>query len=635
MPIIAVTAGNNDQQAIDLVGAGADDCLIAGEIDGHRLVRAMHYATQRKQFHESRGDYQDHAAINMIVGAVSQSLQLEEILEITVAKVVEVTGCEMAHIRLRNPVTHEVTLAAHRGLSSEYIEALLERRSATGKLEHVLSSGEVLVGRGSIPVARDGKFVKGDERPTVWIPLKAKGGVVGVLNVATQRRESFSERDVELLKAIGHVIGVGLENARLFTETRRQLTRIEALREISVAAAVSLNLSRVLNILLEKIAAILPYSAVALRVFDQASSELRPAASWKIDNEDWKAGRHKPLGPGLSATVFQSKRPLAIRWFLSDPRVRRPEVFRKQGLVSYLGLPMITNGEAVGVLSIYTKFEHEFPEEEVRFLSALANQAGMAIHNSQLYEQLSNQAAELARSNKVKDEFLGVMSHEFRTPLNIILGYCGLIQDRILGTLSAEQEQALEKIAGRAKELLAMLSAILEVTRVETEAVPISPERFDLMEFFGEFKSAHDVRMADVVLEWRAPVGGVTLNTDRRKLQLILEQLLANAIQFTESGKITVAMSLGADDKSISLSVADTGVGIPRDARELIFDKFSQLDGSTTRAHEGIGLGLFLVRKFVDLLGGEVTVKSEVGVGSAFEVNLPMDADQLSLTQTR
>jgi signal transduction histidine kinase/DNA-binding response OmpR family regulator len=634
--IIVVTALDADQKAADLLRAGAQDCLSIGAVDGRLLMRAIRFAIVRKRAVDPLTLYQDQAALNTIANAVSQTLQLEEILEITITKVLEVTGCEMGHIRLRNPVNGEITLAAHRGLSPEDIDALLQHQSSTGKLAQVFSRGEVIVARASIPVVIGSEIVKGEERLIVWIPLKAKGRVVGVLNVASLRRENFSEREVELLKAIGNVIGVGLENGRLFTETRRQLGRVEALRDISVAAALSLNLSRVLKILLEKIASILPYSALAIRLLDKASGELRPVTSWNVADEDWKVAKGKPERPGLSGIVFETRRPLAIRRFLSDPRTRRPEIFRKQGLISYLGLPMIANGEAVGVLSIYTKFEHEFPDEEVRFLSALANQAGMAIHNSQLYEQLSSQAAELERSNKVKDEFLSVMSHEFRTPLNVILGYCGLMKDRSLGAISVEQEQALEKITERSKELLAMLSAILEVTRIETEAVPLLPERFDLKEFFGNFKSAHDARLAkNVVLEWRGPDANVTLNTDRRKLRLILEQLLANAIQFTESGKITIAVSRDVDDKYVNLSVLDTGVGIPTEARGLIFNKFTQLDGSTTRAHDGIGLGLYLVRKFVDLLGGEVRVESEVGVGSAFEVRLPIDADQLSMTRER
>jgi signal transduction histidine kinase/DNA-binding NarL/FixJ family response regulator len=635
VPIVVVMAGDEDQAAVDLVHAGARDCLIAAETDERRLIRSIRYAIERRRARGAPVRYRNQAAINMIASTVGQSLQLEEFLEITVAKVIEVTGCEMAHIRLRNPQTGEITLAAHRGLTPEQVDALLQRQTSTGKLQQVFDGSEVIVAQAAIPVMVDGKVAQGEKCLVVWIPLKAKGAAVGVLNVATAQKEKFSEREVELLKAIGNVIGVGLDNARLFTETRRQLTRIEALREISVAVASSLNLSRVLNILIERIAAMLPYSAVTLRLFDKASGELRPATSWNIDDESWKSSGSNSTGPGLSAIVFETKQPLAIRRFLDDPRGRRPDVFRTQGLVSYLGLPMIANGEVVGVLSIYTKFEHEFPDEEIRFLTALANQAGMALHNSQLYEQLSEQAAQLARSNNVKDEFLSVMSHEFRTPLNIILGYCGLMRDGSLGAVNDAQVQALAKITQRSHALLAMLSAILEVTRIETENVPVLRERCDLGDFFARFHSSHDNRLSkDVVLEWRPPDSAVAVNTDLSKLNSILEQLLANAIQFTDSGKITIAMTR-ADETSFRLSVSDTGIGIPDESLGIIFEKFTQLDSSSTREHEGIGLGLYLVRRLVELLGGSVSVESEVGAGSNFAVILPTDSQARSTLAER
>jgi signal transduction histidine kinase/DNA-binding response OmpR family regulator len=636
MPIVVFTELDDDRTAMYAMRIGAQDYLVKSELDGRLLVRTIRYAIERKRMQQVQARYQDQAALNSLATAVSQSLQLEELLEIAIEKVLDVTGCEMAYIRLRNQATGQITLAAHRGLSPQHIDSLLQPEQPVAKRDYVFRSGEVQVGSGSMPITMGGQTVEPSDRLIVRVPLKAKGDVVGVLNIETRRRTSFSKRQLELLKAIGNVIGVGLENARLFTETRRQLDRVEALREISVATASSLDLSRVLNVLLEKIAAALPYSALAIRLFDKASGELRATAAWNIDIQEWRASSGKNGGGGLSAIVFENKSPLAIRRLLSDSRTSRPEIFRRQGLVSYLGLPIIANGEGVGVLSIYTKFEHEFPEDEIRFLATLTNPAGMAIYNSQLYEHTRAQAAELERSNKVKDEFLGVMSHEFRTPLNIILGYCNLMQDRALGDINNEQEQALGKIAARSTDLLAMLSSILEVTRTETDAVPVLRERFDLNGFFCDFRTAHDVRLAkDVVLEWQAPDAGVIVNTDQRKLRLILEQLLTNAIQFTESGKITIAAARGADDKHVSLSVVDTGVGIPEESRALIFEKFTQLDSSTTRAHEGIGLGLYLVRKFVDLLGGDVKVESEPGVGSRFEVTVPNGSDGASVLAER
>ena len=631
-PIVVLTGLDDDRSAVDAVRSGAQDYLVKGKFDGPMLARALRYAIERTRAQRAQARYQDQTALTTIATAVSQSLQLEEMLEIAVAKVLEVTGCEMTHIRLRNQTTGEISLAAHRGLTPERVEALLQQQRPSAERDEVFRTGEVVINRDPVAGALESQSAQATGRMVVWIPLQAKGIVVGILTIETLRRENFSLREVELLKAIGNVIGVGVENARLFTETRRQLERIQALRDISVATASSLNLSRVLKILLEKIATVLPYSVLAVRLFDKASGELRPTVAWNLDQEKWQQGStDKSSGSGLSAVVFEKKSPLAIRQFLNDPRTRNPEMFRRQGLVSYLGLPMIANGECVGVLSISTKFEHEFPEEEIRFLSALANQAGMAIYNSQLYEHIQGQAAELERSNKVKDEFLSIMSHEFRTPINVILGYCDLIKKRVLGEINEEQENALAKITDRSKDLLGLLSAILEVTRIESRDMRALPEKFDLNDFFAEFKRNHDLRLAkDVSLEWFGPEREIAVNTDQRKLRIILEQLFANAVQFTESGKISVAANHSADGKHFHLSVTDTGIGIPAESREVIFEKFTQLDGSSTRAVGGIGLGLYLVRNFVDLLGGEVQLNSGVGVGSSFAVTLPIDIESAS-----
>jgi signal transduction histidine kinase len=630
VPIVVLTGLDDDRSAVDAVRSGAQDYLVKGKFDGPMLARVLRYAIERARAQQTHARYQDQTALTTIATAVSQSLQLEEMLEIAVAKVLEVTGCEMAHIRLRNQTTGEISLAAHRGLTPERVDALLQQQRPSTERDEVFRTGEVVINRVPAASAHGSQSAQASGRVIVWIPLNAKANVVGILTIETVRRENFLPREVELLKAIGNVIGVGVENARLFTETRRQLERIQALRDISVATASSLNLSHVLKVLLEKIAVILPYSALAVRLFDKASCELRPTMAWNFDQEEWQGSTDKPTASGLSAIVFERKSPLAIRQFVNDPRTRKPEMFRRQGLVSYLGLPMIANGECVGVLSISTKFEHEFPDEEIRFLSALANQAGMAIYNSQLYEHIQGQATELERSNKVKDEFLSVMSHEFRTPINVILGYCDLIQKRVLGEVTAEQENALAKITDRSKDLLGLLSAILEVTRIETKDLRVMTEKFDLNEFFAEFQANHDLRLPkDVNIEWFGPEQAVAVNTDQRKLRIILEQLFANAVQFTESGKISVAVNRSADDKHFQLSVTDTGIGIPAESRELIFEKFTQLDGSSTRSVGGAGLGLYLVRSFVALLGGEVQVDSGVGIGSSFAVTLPIDIESV------
>ncbi len=627
-PVIVLTGLDDDRMANAAMGVGAQDYLIKGEFDGRLLVRAIRYAIQRMRAQEAQARYQDQAALNIIAASVNRSLQLDTLFDVALEKVLEVTGCEMAHIRVRNPVTGAIELAAHRGLTPEHVDQLGHERIKPGKLDQVFATGEVIVGRSSSAE----RIAKAGDRLIIWTPLKANNKVVGVLNVSTLRRDSFTVREVELLKAIGNVIGMSLENARLYTETRRHLHQVEALRDITAASSSSLNLSRVLKVLIERISKTLPYSAIAIRLFDAATGTLRPAASWNVENQEWAGSSGKPESGGLSQVVFEQKNPLAIRQFLADPRIRRPELFRRQGLVSYLGLPMLANGEGVGVLSIYTKFEHEFAADEIQFLAALANQAGMAIHNSQLYEQLSAQASELERSNKVKDEFLSVMSHEFRTPLNVIMGYSELLRDGTLGRLSPQQENALGKITDRSKDLLGLLTAVLDVTRLETDTVTLVNEVFDVGEFIGEAKAAFPRAESDnLEVQWIAPARRLTVQTDRRKLRHVLENLFNNALQFTAAGTIRVAAGHDPAAGTWSLAVIDTGVGIEADALPLIFQKFYQADSSSTRNYSGLGLGLYVAQRFVELMGGMIGVDSTTGVGSTFTVTLPLNYQEQCL----
>ncbi|MGH7768461.1 MAG: response regulator, partial [Candidatus Binatia bacterium] len=217
-------------------------------------------------------------------------------------------------------------------------------------------------------------------------------------------------------------IRYAIERKRAEEQIQESLRRLRALREIERATTSTLDLNRVLDVLLQKIDLLLPYAATTVRLFNTATGLLEPIACRNLAENEWKSepGRR---GRGLPNVVFEKKAPWTVRDLQAEPRVRDPEFFRRHGVVSYLGLPLIAKDEILGVLSFYTKQEHSFGDEEVEFLSTLADQAAIAIQNSQLYEEIRASRDALERANQVKEEFLSVMSHELRTPLNAILGY--------------------------------------------------------------------------------------------------------------------------------------------------------------------------------------------------------------------
>ncbi len=266
----------------------------------------------------------------------------------------------------------------------------------------------------------------------------------------------------------------------------------------------------------------------------------------------------------------------------------------------------------------------------------------LAIHNARLFEQISKQARDLESANKVKDEFLAVMSHELRTPLSITMGYTGMMKEGLLGEITPEQEDALQKVLNQSAVQLRMVNDIMETTYFESRTVAIERQLVNLSDFFRhlklDFEAIHEKNQA--VLGWEYPQDPLPIVTDSRKLRQIVQNLISNAIKFTDHGKVTVSVQTvsrspnlplfdserngnNGDDQWLEIKVRDTGRGIPPDKLDAIFDKFYQLDTSETRLSGGLGLGLYITKKFTELLGGKITVESEISEGSTFTVTVP------------
>ncbi len=415
------------------------------------------------------------------------------------------------------------------------------------------------------------------------------------------------------------------ERKRADEQVQQNLQRLVALREIFVAITSTLDRNAILHILLEKVEHLLASSAVStVMLYNTESGLLDIQASRNVDEEEWKAHMSKN-GTGLLDLVFKTRTPLVIRDVRTDPLGQDHEFFQKHGVVSYLGVPLVTKEEFFGVLSIYMKEEYQFSDEEVDFYSTLAGQAAMAIYNSYLYEETRDLARELMTANKVKSEFLSVMSHELRTPLHVIMGHTGMVCDKMLGDLNERQENSLVKVMSSSRELLSMISSILEATRMEAEAVKVDYREFSAEKFLSDLQSSYNVPMdKDLALTWDYPSNLPVMNTDRGKLQQILQNLINNAIKFTEKGSVTISANYISETGSVEFKVSDTGIGIPEKAVPVIFEKFRQIDSSDTRQYGGVGLGLYIIKKFTDLLGGTVRVESETGKGSIFVVTVPV-----------
>lgn len=404
-------------------------------------------------------------------------------------------------------------------------------------------------------------------------------------------------------------------------QIQRQSERQSALHELNVAATSTLELSSVLNVLLERLADLAPGTASTIALLGE-DGQMRKVACCSVDEESWK---RKAYGAkDFPPAALESRDTVQVRELGAESRGVEAEYFLHHGFRSYLGFPLIAKDQAVGILSFYLKENRRYDDEEVNFLRGLARQAAVAIHNSQLYEQTRRQAIALEQANQVKDDFLSVMSHELRTPLNVISGYTKLLQEGVMGAVNPEQSNALDKVIHHSNELLFMVNSIMNATKIEAGALTVEREEFLLAHLLDEIRLLYDYPLGkDIVLDWDYPVDLPVMFTDRDKLKHILQNLINNAVKFTDRGRVTVGARQFADGSRVELTVADVGVGIAADQIPQIFDRFRQLDGSRTRGFGGVGLGLHIVKSFTQLLGGEVTVLSAPGQGSTFTITLP------------
>ncbi len=588
-------------------------------------------AEHTKDYHEHpERCSRDLQALYAVADAVRFSTDASILTHMALITTLKVSGLDAGRVYVLGEDDSLLRLTAHQGLPEESLEGVKVYAPGQGIVGKIFQQNEVFMIRGDSRDPQRAAFdcmaeeAFSEFKSEIGVPIVIKERPVGVLYLHARSTCQFTPQDLTLFTAIGRQIGAGIENAWLHEESQRSLERIRALREIDLAIVNTMDLETVLNVLLEKTERFLAQNAVSsIRLVDKKTGILEPVACRNLDEIEWKEVLGKKTG--LSDVVFDTGLPLVIRNVQTDPRTRDPSFFIRRELVSYIGAPLIVEDKVLGVLGYYTKKERRFSRHEIDFFVTLAGQAAIGIYKCQLFEEIKNQAVKLAKSNKVKDEFLGVMSHELRTPLSSIMGYASLLKDEALGKNSPQQAKAAQIIRKKANDLLFMIRSILETTNLESGATERNQGWVELARMLEDLREGYDLLKdaTDIDLRWHCGGDLPVIFTDGEKLKQILQNLIDNALKFTNQGSVTVSAHYLRDRKAVQFAVTDTGIGISQPMIPVVFDKFRQVDSSDKRLYEGVGLGLFIVKKFTEVLGGEITVDSEVGRGSTFQITLP------------
>jgi signal transduction histidine kinase/DNA-binding response OmpR family regulator len=297
-------------------------------------------------------------------------------------------------------------------------------------------------------------------------------------------------------------------------------------------------------------------------------------------------------------------------------------LFKDLNIDFLIGLPLIAKeGQSLGAL-VLGKRSEPFASGDAEFLQVMVGQAAVALENAHLFQAIQQAYDELKQLDHLKSEFINIAAHELRTPLAILLGYASVMAEEEITDLDRGR---LDVIIRNAMRLSSLIDDMLNLSYLETGQIQLDIEEVELTDVIQEaILDTKDMSGdKDLNITVNVPVGFPPLVTDRKKLDLIVMNLLSNAIKYTPDGG-DISIKAWLEDDKVLVSVTDTGIGIPPEERDKIFDRFYQVEDSLTRQHGGIGLGLAIVKSFVEFCQGRIWVESEVGKGSTFTFELPL-----------
>jgi PAS domain S-box-containing protein len=443
---------------------------------------------------------------------------------------------------------------------------------------------------------------------------------------------------------LGNIVSVVVENDRTVKlrgvliditqrreaeeRARRTLKRLGALHEIGMATGSTLELEDMLEILMQKVGSLLPYSASVVWLRDKnEGGRLERAASFNLDEVWLKKSLDRV--PPMVAAVAESKSPVQSSNLRADPRALYPEFCRQHGIVSYLGLPLIAREQVIGVLVFLTREEHEFAQEEIDFLTILAAQAAMAFYNSQLYRQTRTQAAELERMNRQINDFTAMIAHDLRSPLSNVIGVGEMMSAGLFGPINDEQKKWLGKVVETGRGLVNLTSDFLDVSKLESGRIDLGREEVNLSRLVNGVLQSYHLQAQEKKIRLRGGIDAPTtpFQADTRRLEQVLNNLLSNALKFTPEGG-GVELGASVDGAEAKIWVKDTGVGIAPEELGRLFEKYKQSRSGKTSKHQGTGLGLVICKMIVEAHGGKIWAESEVGKGTMFTFTIPISVER-------
>src|SRR5882762_3938153 len=460
------------------------------------------------------------------------------------------------------------------------------------------------------------------------LPKRDLGNLLASLRMMSEKlRSSQLEIEEDQRKLEQRVAERTSEVEARTRELMRSVAELQALNEVGQAVSSSLDLETVLATVIARAVRLADADSGTLYQFDEADGVFDPRANFGVSDEmiEKLRGSRIGLGDGPVGMCALNRAPVQVTDVELSQRVS--VLWVHDGIRAVVAVPLLRDEHVTGALVIRRKVSGEFAPSIVKLLQTLASQSVMAIENARLFKESQAKSEQLAEASKLKSQFLANMSHELRTPLNAIIGLTEMLHEDARDLKHAEQLEPLERILRAAHHLLELINDILDLSKIEAGRMDLHVETFAIAplveEVMATISSAAAKNDNEIIVHCPQDIG--EMHADQTRIRQALLNLVSNANKFTEHGSVTVEVarvtSKGIEE--ITMAVRDTGIGMSAEQVSRLFQEFVQADSSTTRKYGGTGLGLAISRRFCQMMGGEISVESQLGKGSTFTIRLP------------
>jgi signal transduction histidine kinase/DNA-binding response OmpR family regulator len=412
----------------------------------------------------------------------------------------------------------------------------------------------------------------------------------------------------------------------------RSVGELRALGEVSQTVNSTLDLETVLSAIVSKATQLSGTEAGAIYVFSEARREHELRATYGMTESliDALKNQHAEISKAVALAVEQ-RQPMQTPDLRAEPPSPARDIVLQAGYLARLIVPLLAADRIVGALVVRRQAAGEFPKNTIELLQTFAAQSVLAIQNARLFSAIEEKGRQLEVASQHKSQFLANMSHELRTPLNAIIGVTEMLCEDAQDFDRKDEIEPLNRVLNAGRHLLGLINDILDLSKIEAGKMEVHIEEFAIAPLIDDTVKTIETLAAKnsnrVVVDCPSTIG--VMQADQTRVRQALLNLLSNANKFTEGGTVTIKARRHREVERywITMAVSDTGIGMTAEQRGKLFQDFSQADSSTTRKYGGTGLGLAISRRFCQMLGGDITVESELGHGSTFTIRLPASAN--------